>query len=93
MQTLISVGAFAEHGGDAVEQHRSVSRITFRQALPAGLDEDVPFGKTFVRYETRGDRVVSFSEDGSSAEAMCWSPPRGRFAGTPAVPTACRADR
>ena len=26
------------------------------------------FGKTFVRYETHGDRVVAFFEDGSSAE-------------------------
>jgi salicylate hydroxylase len=67
MQTLISVGGFAESGGDAVEQHRSVSRITLRQVLLAGLGERVKFGKTFARYETRGDRVVAFFEDGSSA--------------------------
>jgi len=68
MQTLISVGGFGEPSGDAVEQHRSVSRITLRQVLLAGLGEHLHFGKTFVRYETRGDRVVAFFEDGSSAE-------------------------
>ena len=68
MQTLISVAGFTEPGGDAVEQHRSVSRITLRQVLLAGLGERVRFGKTFVRYETHGDRVVASFEDGSSAE-------------------------
>ncbi len=68
MQTLISVGGFGEPGGDAVEQHRSVSRITLRQVLLAGLGERVRFGKTFVRYEMHGDRVVAVFEDGSSAE-------------------------
>ena len=67
MQTLISVAGFSEPGGDAVEQHRSVSRITLRQVLLAGLGERVRFGKTFVRYETHGDRVVAWFEDGSSA--------------------------
>ena len=68
MQSLISVGGFGEPSGDAVEQHRSVSRITLRQVLLSGLGERVHFGKTFVRYETRGDRIVAFFEDGSSAE-------------------------
>lgn len=68
MQTLISLGGFDEPDGDAVEQHRSVSRITLRQVLLSGLGEGVQFGKTFVRYETRGDRVVAFFENGSSAE-------------------------
>ena len=68
MQTLISVAGFSEPGGDAVEQHRSVSRITLRQVLLAGLGKRVLFGKTFVRYETHGDRVVALFEDGSSAE-------------------------
>lgn len=68
MQTLISVGGFSEPGGDAVEQHRSVSRITLRQVLLAGLGESVRFGKTFVRYEMHGDRVVAVFEDGSRAE-------------------------
>ena len=65
MQTLISVGGFHEPGGDTVEQHRSVSRITLRQVLLSGLGEHVHFGKTFLRYETHGDRVVAFFEDGS----------------------------
>jgi 2-polyprenyl-6-methoxyphenol hydroxylase-like FAD-dependent oxidoreductase len=45
-----------------------VSRITLRQVLLAGLGERVQFGKTFVRYETHGDRVVAYFEDGSRAE-------------------------
>jgi salicylate hydroxylase len=67
MQTLISVGGVFQSGHDAVEQHRSVSRITLRQVLLSGLGEGVRFGKTFVRYETRGDSVVAFFEDGTSA--------------------------
>jgi 2-polyprenyl-6-methoxyphenol hydroxylase-like FAD-dependent oxidoreductase len=68
MQTLISVRGFGEAAGNGVERHRSVSRITLRQVLLAGLGERVQFGRTFVRYETHGDRVVACFEDGSSAE-------------------------
>ena len=50
-------------------RHRSVSRITLRQVLLAGLDDVVHFGKTFVRYEERLDgRIVTHFEDGTSAE-------------------------
>jgi salicylate hydroxylase len=68
MRSLIAVSAFANTAGDPVEQHRSVSRITLRQVLLSGLGERVQFGKAFVRYETHGDRVVAFFEDGSGAE-------------------------
>jgi salicylate hydroxylase len=68
MQTLISVRGFGEPDGDDVERHRSVSRITLRQVLLAGLGERVQFGRTFVHYQTHGDRVVACFEDGSSAE-------------------------
>jgi salicylate hydroxylase len=50
-------------------RHRSVSRITLRQVLLAGLDDVVQFGKAFVRYEERIDgRIVAHFEDGTSAE-------------------------
>jgi hypothetical protein len=69
MQTLISVRDFGAPDGDAVEQHRSVSRIALRQVLLAGLGECVQFGRTFVRYETHGDRVVAYFEDARGAQA------------------------
>ena len=54
---------------DAIEQHRSVSRMTLRQVLLAGLGNSVHFGKRFERYEQRPDgRVVVFFDDGSTAE-------------------------
>jgi len=68
MQTLISVCGFVEPDANAVEQNRSVSRITLRHVLLTRLAERVQFGKTFVHYEMHGDRVIAFFEDGSSAE-------------------------
>jgi 2-polyprenyl-6-methoxyphenol hydroxylase-like FAD-dependent oxidoreductase len=54
---------------DRIAKHRSVSRISLRQVLLAGLDDTVHFGKAFTRYEERGDgRIVAHFEDGSSAE-------------------------
>jgi 2-polyprenyl-6-methoxyphenol hydroxylase-like FAD-dependent oxidoreductase len=67
MRTLVCMHGFDNGAGDPVEQHRSASRITLRQVLLRGLGDSVQFGKPFVRYETHGDRVVAFFEDGSSA--------------------------
>ncbi len=67
METLVAMNTFGE-ATDAVEQHRSVSRITLRQVLLAGLGNSVQFGKIFARYATHGDRVVAQFEDGSEAE-------------------------
>jgi 2-polyprenyl-6-methoxyphenol hydroxylase-like FAD-dependent oxidoreductase len=54
---------------DPIAKHRSVSRISLRQVLLAGLDGVAHFGKTFVRYQERADgRIVAYFEDGSSAE-------------------------
>lgn len=71
MQTLILLGGFGATGGDEVEQRRSVSRITLRQVLLAGLEDRVQFGKTFVSYETHGDRVVAHFEMAAAQRAMC----------------------
>lgn len=55
---------------DAIEKHRSVSRITLRSILLSGLEDSVCFDKRFMRYEQRADgTIVAHFEDGSSAEA------------------------
>ena len=67
MKPLMSIDAAMVKDDGAIARHRSVSRITLRQVLMAELAE-VHLGKTFVRYEERGDRVVAHFEDGTSAE-------------------------
>jgi 2-polyprenyl-6-methoxyphenol hydroxylase-like FAD-dependent oxidoreductase len=53
---------------DPLAQHRSVSRLTLRQVLLDGLDDQVHFDKKFERYEETPDgRVVAHFADGSSA--------------------------
>ncbi len=72
MKVLLSLnltGAEPRPGGDDVARHHSVSRITLRQVLLAGLDDVVHFGKTFMRYEETPDgRIVAHFEDGTRAE-------------------------
>lgn len=54
---------------DLVARHRSVSRMSLRQILLAGLGDAVHFDKRFVRYERATDgHIVAFFEDGSTAE-------------------------
>jgi 2-polyprenyl-6-methoxyphenol hydroxylase-like FAD-dependent oxidoreductase len=54
---------------DVIARHRSVSRMSLRQILLAGLGDAVHFDKRFERYERRADgRIVAFFEDGSTAE-------------------------
>jgi salicylate hydroxylase len=67
MKPLLSLDAAMVKDDSAIASHRSVSRITLRQVLLAEL-EDVHLGKTFVRYEERGGRVVAHFDDGTSAE-------------------------
>lgn len=58
----------ADGAQDPIARHRSVSRITLRQVLLAGLDEVVHFDKQFSRYEQApGGRVTAHFEDGTSA--------------------------
>jgi 2-polyprenyl-6-methoxyphenol hydroxylase-like FAD-dependent oxidoreductase len=52
---------------DPVARHRAASRITLRQLLLAEL-ENVHFGKTFERYEERGERIIAHFADGTSVE-------------------------
>ncbi len=62
----------AKAGGAAetVARHRSISRITLRRILLAGLEDEVQFNKRFLRYEESPDGAVrAHFEDGSSAQA------------------------
>jgi 2-polyprenyl-6-methoxyphenol hydroxylase-like FAD-dependent oxidoreductase len=52
---------------DPIARHRAVSRLTLRRLLLSGLDH-LHFGKTFERYERRGERVATYFADGTSAE-------------------------
>lgn len=53
---------------DPVESHKSVSRLTLRQVLLAGLEDAVHFDKTFTRYaETPDGQVVALFADGATA--------------------------
>jgi 2-polyprenyl-6-methoxyphenol hydroxylase-like FAD-dependent oxidoreductase len=62
----------ARPGGttDTIARHRSISRITLRRILLAGLEHDVQFNKRFLRYEETPDgAILAHFEDGTSAEA------------------------
>jgi salicylate hydroxylase len=53
---------------DPIESPKSVSRMTLRQILLAGLDDIVHFDKTFTHYEETPDgKVTAFFEDNTSA--------------------------
>lgn len=55
---------------DPIARHRSISRITLRHVLLAGMQDAVHFNRRFVRYEELPDGRFSLHfEDGSSAEA------------------------
>jgi 2-polyprenyl-6-methoxyphenol hydroxylase-like FAD-dependent oxidoreductase len=61
--------------GDHIALDRSVSRITLRQVLLAGLDDVIRFGKTFERYEEFGRVAYSrISPTARLPRAMSWSP-------------------
>jgi 2-polyprenyl-6-methoxyphenol hydroxylase-like FAD-dependent oxidoreductase len=55
---------------DPVLRHRSVSRISLRRILLAGLEDRVHFGKRFTHYvDEPGGAVAAYFEDGTSAAA------------------------
>jgi 2-polyprenyl-6-methoxyphenol hydroxylase-like FAD-dependent oxidoreductase len=67
MKPLMSMDPSLVKVDSDVARHRSVSRITLRQVLMAELD-DIHLGKTFVRYEERGGKIVAHFDDGTTAE-------------------------
>jgi 2-polyprenyl-6-methoxyphenol hydroxylase-like FAD-dependent oxidoreductase len=55
---------------DTIAQHRSISRITLRRILLAGLEHEVQFNKRFLSYEETPDGAIrAHFEDGSSTQA------------------------
>ncbi len=69
MQELLSI-AHGHRAIDPIAQHRSISRITLRRVLLAGLEDTVQFNKRFQRYEeTANGSVIAHFDDGSCAEA------------------------
>jgi len=53
---------------DPVNSEKSISRMTLRQVLLTGLEEEVHFDKKFERYERNADgTVTTFFEDGTQA--------------------------
>ena len=69
LHELLSLGR-TSGAGDNIAQHRSISRITLRRILLAGLEHEVQFNKRFLRYEETPQGVVRANfEDGSSAPA------------------------
>ncbi|MGK5632217.1 FAD-dependent oxidoreductase, partial [Streptomyces sp. URMC 123] len=70
LEALLHVPATDIAGGsdDPTSAHHSVSRMTLRQVLLAGLEGVVRFDKRFTRYEDRPDgKVVAHFEDGTTA--------------------------
>jgi len=66
MEELVSV--VVPDTGDAVDSEKSVSRMTLRQILLTGLDEETAFDKKFSHYvHEESGAVTAFFEDGSSA--------------------------
>ncbi|HTZ56998.1 MAG TPA: FAD-dependent monooxygenase [Acidobacteriaceae bacterium] len=62
--------ARTEDDADTIARHRSISRITLRRILLAGLDDVVKFDKRFLRYEEASDgAVIAHFEDGTTAKA------------------------
>ncbi|MGK5638258.1 FAD-dependent oxidoreductase [Streptomyces sp. URMC 126] len=53
---------------DPVNNEKSVSRMTLRQVLLTGIEDEVHFGKTFTHYEKEADgRVTAYFDDGTNA--------------------------
>jgi 2-polyprenyl-6-methoxyphenol hydroxylase-like FAD-dependent oxidoreductase len=68
LQELLTLFDERERMSDPVARHRSVSRITLREILLAGLRATVYFGKRFVSYEEMQDgRLLAHFDDGSTA--------------------------
>jgi salicylate hydroxylase len=70
LRELLSLDAelTGARAADPLESHHSVSRITLRQVLLAGLQDVVHFDKKFVKYDQAPEgTVTAFFEDGASA--------------------------
>ena len=70
LHELLNLARSEARTGDTIARHRSISRITLRRILLAGLEGEVQFNKRFLRYEETPDGAIrAHFEDGSSAQA------------------------
>jgi 2-polyprenyl-6-methoxyphenol hydroxylase-like FAD-dependent oxidoreductase len=68
MRELIWFGAGGNTPVDQVDSGTSVSRVSLRQVLLAGLDDAVHFGKSLTHYEVNRDTTVTAHfDDGTTA--------------------------
>lgn len=68
LQELLRLGGIGKP--DPVRKHRSISRITLRRVLLAGLEDSVQWDRRFTRYEMlAGDRVRVHFETGDPVDA------------------------
>lgn len=66
-QELLSIDGFSKVSEDGTSAEWSVSRMTLRQVLLTGLENDVQFDKQFTHYTNNADgTVTAFFKDGSS---------------------------
>lgn len=66
LQELISIDGFSSKSDDGAGAEWSVSRMSLRQVLLTGLEDDVQFDKQFSRYEIGQDgKVTAFFQDGT----------------------------
>jgi 2-polyprenyl-6-methoxyphenol hydroxylase-like FAD-dependent oxidoreductase len=55
---------------DSIARHRSISRITLRRILLAGLEGEVKFNRRFLQYEEAADgAIIAHFEDGTTVQA------------------------
>jgi salicylate hydroxylase len=68
LRELIWFGVAGDPAADPVDSDKSVSRVSLRQVLLAGLDDAVHFGRTFTRYQVNPDATVTARfDDGTTA--------------------------
>jgi hypothetical protein len=75
MRELIWFGAGGDPAVGQVDGGTSVSRVSLRQVLLAGLDDIVHFDKTFTHYHVNPDTAVTAHfDDGTTACGACRPP-------------------
>jgi 2-polyprenyl-6-methoxyphenol hydroxylase-like FAD-dependent oxidoreductase len=71
--TLVERGAGPNHargagGRGSISDVYTADRATFRDVLLTGLEDSIQFGKTFIQYEDKGDKIVAHFSDGTNVE-------------------------
>lgn len=70
LEALLHIEEELTSGGDPVDAHHSVSRITLHQVLSSGLDGVLHHGKEFERYDRAAEGTITLHfADGTTATA------------------------